>query len=66
MIGFNDMPMLDLMHPPLTTVHAPLKEMGADAASLLLRQLEDSDRHAYDIVLKPRLIERNSVRDLGA
>ncbi|MFF4963121.1 LacI family DNA-binding transcriptional regulator [Streptomyces sp. NPDC001222] len=43
-IGFNDMRFVDEFQPPLTTVHVPHHELGAEAARLLLDQLEGEDR----------------------
>jgi len=40
LIGFNDLPMVDKLTPPLTTVRLPLHEMGALAARMLLAQLD--------------------------
>jgi LacI family transcriptional regulator len=40
LIGFNDMPHLDKMAPPLTTVALPLAEMGAQAARILLEKID--------------------------
>ncbi len=34
--GYNDMPFVDLMMPPLTTVRVPYREMGAQAARTLV------------------------------
>jgi LacI family transcriptional regulator len=41
-VGFNDMPLVDKLTPPLTTVSLPLHEMGALAARLLLEKIEGS------------------------
>jgi LacI family transcriptional regulator len=37
--GFNDMPFVDRLTPPLTTVRLPLEEMGRIAATVLLDEL---------------------------
>ncbi|MEU0833755.1 LacI family DNA-binding transcriptional regulator [Streptomyces sp. NPDC005969] len=39
-VGFNDMPFLTRMIPPLTTVHVPQQEIGAEAARMLLKCIE--------------------------
>jgi LacI family transcriptional regulator len=39
-VGFNDMPMVDKLTPPLTTVRLPLHEIGRVAASTLVEQLD--------------------------
>ncbi len=38
-VGFNDMPFMDKVSPPLTTVRIPHYEIGAEAARLLLEVL---------------------------
>ncbi len=43
-VGFNDLPLVDKLTPPLTTVSLPLREMGALAARLLLAEIEDPGR----------------------
>jgi LacI family transcriptional regulator len=39
-IGFNDLPMLDLLTPALTTVRLPLTDMGQLAAQALLAEID--------------------------
>ncbi|RKF34444.1 LacI family DNA-binding transcriptional regulator [Paraburkholderia fungorum] len=59
-VGHNDMPLMDSIFPPMTTVHIPLYEMGVRAANLMLDTLEgDSDAHV-NVVLRPELIVRES------
>jgi Periplasmic binding protein-like domain len=40
-VGFNDMPFLDKLRPPLTTVRVPHYEIGAEAGRMLLDAIED-------------------------
>lgn len=62
--GYNDMPMVDLLSPSLTTVRAPLVQIGNRAASLLLDLLRESDpdRQARHVVLPVELVIRESTR----
>lgn len=39
-VGFNDLPLVDKLTPPLTTVSLPLRDMGALAARMLLGKIE--------------------------
>ena len=43
-VGFNDMPFIDRLRPPLTTVRVPQREIGTVAADLLLERLADEWR----------------------
>jgi LacI family transcriptional regulator len=59
-VGFNDMPFVDRLRPPLTSVRVPQREIGKVAADLLLEQLADGDRTATEILLEPTLMVRGS------
>jgi LacI family transcriptional regulator len=59
-VGFNDMPFVDKLRPPLTSVRIPQREIGKVAADLLLEQLSESSRPATEILLEPTLIVRGS------
>ena len=60
--GYNDMPLLDLMQPPMTSVRVPYRQMGVEAAELLLSNLQAGPDHerAISIRLTPRLMVRDS------
>jgi LacI family transcriptional regulator, galactose operon repressor len=59
-VGFNDMPYLDKLQPPLTSVHIPQYEVGAEAARMLLDGLRDPSRHARSVLLPLSLSVRAS------
>jgi LacI family transcriptional regulator len=59
-VGFNDMPLVDRLRPPLTTVRVPQREIGTVAADLLLRQLADGALSVQEILLEPTLVVRGS------
>ncbi|WP_237213017.1 LacI family DNA-binding transcriptional regulator [Falsiroseomonas oryziterrae] len=58
--GFNDMPFVDRIHPPLTTVRIQHAEMGRCAADLLLAELVSGGQGEREIVLQPELVVRSS------
>jgi len=58
--GFNDMPFVARLDPPLTTVHIPHDELGIEAAKLLLERIAAPDAPAKLIRLEPRLVIRRS------
>jgi LacI family transcriptional regulator len=58
-VGFNDDPMLSRMATPLTTVRIPQREIGCEAARLLLSLISEPGP-ARLLLLPTRLIERAS------
>ncbi len=58
--GFNDMPFVDRLTPPLTTVRIPHYELGREAARRLVELLETPDSPARSTTLRPELIVRGS------
>jgi LacI family transcriptional regulator len=66
-VGHNDMPYMDLIRPPLTTIRIRHHGMGFEAARLMLQTVETPDQAVLDIRLKPELVVRGSTaapRDL--
>jgi LacI family transcriptional regulator len=59
-VGHNDMPYVDMLSPPLTTVRIAQREMGEAAARLLLGRIAAPAAKREHIVLPPRLIVRGS------
>ncbi|MET0454557.1 MAG: LacI family DNA-binding transcriptional regulator [Mycobacterium sp.] len=59
-VGFNDMPFAEDFWPPLTTVHMPLREIGAEAARLLLRGIEAGRQEGATLTLPVSLVVRGS------
>lgn len=60
MIGFNDMPFLEYMDPPLTTVHVSHYDLGFEAARMLLGRLADPGADVPHLRLPARLVVRGS------
>lgn len=59
--GHNDMPLVDQMAPPLTTVRIGPREMGREAARLLTEVIKGStDGTIKRVVLRPTLMVRAS------
>lgn len=59
-VGFNDMPFLDKLRPPLTTVSIPHQQIGAEAARLLLDAIADPTRPSRSVLLPLSLVVRGS------
>ena len=60
-VGFDDMAMADVFSPPLTMVSQPAYEVGKEAAELLLRRIKNPGKPTAGLLLKPKLIVRDSV-----
>ena len=59
-IGFNDMPFLDKLRPPLTTVRVPHYAIGAEAARMLVETIDEPNRHPRSLLLPLSLVVRQS------
>jgi LacI family transcriptional regulator len=59
-VGFNGMPFLDKLRPPLTSIAIPHQQIGAEAARLLLDSLADISRPARSVLLPLSLVVRGS------
>jgi LacI family transcriptional regulator len=63
--GHNDMPLVDMVNPPLTTIRLPHRELGWRAAEMLFDEIEGRALSASTVVLRPELVVRESTRDLN-
>ena len=59
-VGFNDMPFLDKLRPPLTSVAVPHHQIGVEAARMLLELIVEPDRQARSVLLPLTLRVRGS------
>ncbi|HXZ14384.1 MAG TPA: LacI family DNA-binding transcriptional regulator [Roseiarcus sp.] len=59
-IGFDNIPEASMHRPALTTVAIGAREIGEEAARLLLRRIESPDGSPERIILPPKLIIRSS------
>ncbi|MPZ70407.1 MAG: LacI family DNA-binding transcriptional regulator [Actinobacteria bacterium] len=59
-IGYNDMPFIDKLRPPLSTIRIPHYEIGWNAADLLLLRISDPDASPRTVFLEPELVVRAS------
>ena len=57
--GYNDAPFMDMVSPPLTTARIRQREMGIEAARVLLARMNGQEVSA-DVLLRPELIVRGS------
>ncbi|HXG26582.1 MAG TPA: LacI family DNA-binding transcriptional regulator [Candidatus Binatia bacterium] len=60
-VGFDDIDLAAHVDPPLTTVHQPIRQKGADAVRLLLAEVEQrADHRPRRLRLETRLTVRES------
>jgi LacI family transcriptional regulator len=60
LVGHNDMPLMDVVSPPLTTVRIEHREMGRIAAKMLTEKIKSGSVEIRHVVLRPKLIVRGS------
>jgi LacI family transcriptional regulator len=59
-VGFNNMPFIDMLRPALTTIAFPHYQVGTEAAQLLIERLNGHGGAVKVLLLAPELIVRNS------
>jgi LacI family transcriptional regulator len=62
LVGYNDLPMVGHLTPPLTTVRYPSHEVGRTAGEMVLERL--AGHTVSDVCLEPTLIARQSTRSI--
>ena len=60
LVGFDDVPWMEMVSPAITVVAPPTEELGRRAAELLLRRLDDPAREPRVEQLEPTLVVRGS------
>lgn len=58
--GFDDVPPAEQAHPPLTTVHQPIYQIGQQVCKMLIKILRNEALADRQIVMQPLLIVRQS------
>jgi LacI family transcriptional regulator len=59
-VGFNDMPFIDRLRPPLSTIRFPHYQVGTEAAQLLLERIAGHSGPVKVLFLAPELVIRGS------
>lgn len=63
-IGFDDIPIGELLTPPLTTMNVPKHSLGSMAVSTLLNRIQEQNDRQIKLELSTQIIERGSVKKL--
>ena len=58
--GFDDIPMAEHSHPPLTTVHQPIYQIGKMVCGMLIQLLRGEELASRQVILEPKLMVRHS------
>ncbi|MEW5870069.1 MAG: LacI family DNA-binding transcriptional regulator [Chloroflexota bacterium] len=58
--GFDNIPMAEVSHPPLTTVNQPIYQIGSKVCEMLVRLIRGEGTQLEQVLLTPSLIVRQS------
>ena len=62
--GFDDVPTAEHAHPPLTTVHQPVREVGGMVCEMLVKLISGEKLVREHILLQPTLVVRQSCGEI--
>ena len=65
-IGYDDMPMCEVIEPPLTSIHVNTTDIGKLAARRLLQKIKDPHDYHLTTLISSTLVRRASVLDRNA
>ena len=60
LVGHNDMPLMDVVSPPVTTARIEHRDMGRIAAKMLVDTIKSASSEIRHVVLRPELVVRRS------
>jgi LacI family transcriptional regulator len=58
--GFDDIPLAEHSHPPLTTVRQPIYAIGRQICQMLIQLIQGKPLVEHHVLLQPELIVRES------
>jgi LacI family transcriptional regulator len=58
--GFDDIPLAEHSHPPLTTMRQPIYEIGQRICEMVIRLLQGETLEERHVILEPQLVVRKS------
>jgi len=63
-IGFDDIAVASQIHPPLTTISAPIDKIAELAVNMLISQIQNKEIDNKHIALPAKLVRRNTCADV--
>lgn len=60
-VGFDDIPLCEMLSPPLSTIHVPKQYLGETAARRMVQIIEDKKHNPVKIEVSTTLVKRKSV-----
>jgi DNA-binding LacI/PurR family transcriptional regulator len=60
-IGYDDLPVVEYIYPPLTSMRQPVRQIGELAVKILIRKINGESTVVDPVILQAQLIERCSV-----
>lgn len=58
--GFDDIPLAEHSHPPLTTIRQPIYDIGRQVCNMLIRMIRGEELIERHVLLQPELVVRES------
>jgi LacI family transcriptional regulator len=58
--GFDNIPMAEHSHPPLTTVNQPIYQIGSMVCEMLIKRIHGETKEVEQVLLTPSLVVRQS------
>jgi len=58
--GFDDIPLAEHSHPPLTTVRQPIYQIGRQVCRMLIQLIRGEELEQQHVILQPSLVVRRS------
>ncbi|MBT3391995.1 MAG: LacI family DNA-binding transcriptional regulator [Chloroflexi bacterium] len=58
--GFDNIPLAEHSHPPLTTIHQPIYQIGDMVSEMLIKCVKGEDLESKSVILEPTLVIRET------
>ena len=64
LVGYDDVPLCEILEVPLTTIRQPIYEMGYAAAQNMIMLIQTGSDEDTNVMFSPILMERKSVKNI--